>query len=141
MSTGSPVAVGPALHVVEHAPFAGLGDHDAVGAQLRRRAHELAAEGLGVGGVVERDVADPDAVGAQLGREVAHRGQDEGDLLLVVRDVGGLGHHLDHQHRVAPGVEVLQRGDLPVELVAQDEAEGAGHEAVAAGGRSLRWRR
>ena len=70
---------------------------------------------------------------AQLGREVAHGREDEGDLLRVVRDVGGLGHHLDHQDRVAARIEALEGRDLAVELVAQNEAEGARHPASAIG--------
>ncbi len=113
----------PALHVLQHAELARVRADDGRGAQPRRGAQHLAAEGVGVGLVVERDVLHPDAPRAQLGRKVPHGGEDKRDLLRVVRHVGALPHHLDHQHRVARRIEVGERGERMAALVAEDGAE------------------
>jgi hypothetical protein len=58
----------------------------------------------------------------QSGCEVPHRREDEGDLLLVMTDVGRFFPHLDHQHDVVAG-EVGERGDIARKVVAEQEAQ------------------
>ena len=111
--------------------FAGRGDEDGVGQVAARGAFQFAREGARVVGVVEPHVVDRHALRPELLGKVPHRRQDEGDLLLVVRDVGGLLRHLDHQHRVGGGVEAVEGRDRPGELVAEDEAEG-GYDSIQA---------
>ena len=115
----------PILHHRPDPPFAGLGHDDAVGLMTRDGPHQLAGEGAGIAGRIEADVIDGDAFRLQLGREVAHGGEQEGDLLLVMPDVGRLRPDLDHQDHVVLRVEVREAGDAAGELVAEHEAEGA----------------
>lgn len=127
----------PALHVLQHAPFARMRCHDARGAMVCGGAQHLAAEGLGVGRVVQPHMVDPHAAGGERAREVPHGGQHEDDLLRMVRDVGAFLLHLHQQHHVAFGIEPVERGKVARALVPQHHAQGgAGHA-----GASLRSRR
>ncbi len=112
----------PALHHLHHAPFAGFGDEDARWRMPCDGAPHFAGEGAGVGGIVEAHVIDGEAVTAEGFLEMAHGGEDEHQLLLVVLHVSGFFHHLHHQHGVA-GLTVTQRGDATGELIAQHDAE------------------
>ena len=103
--------------------FAGLGDDDPPCAMALFRPRDLAREGAGVFGIVERDIIDPHALPAKLRREMTHRGKHERDLLLVVRNVNRLLRDLRHQHDVA-GSEVGKGGNVARELVAEHEAQG-----------------
>jgi len=70
---------------------------------------------------------------AQRLGEVAHGRQEDGDAWLCAPDLGGLFHGLGHPHPVLRGIEAVEGGGLPVELVAQH------HDQVAhAGGASVR---
>ena len=62
------------------------------------RALQLAGEVTGITLVFETDIVDRQSARAQRRSKVPHGGEDEGDLLLVLVDVDGLGAHLDHQH-------------------------------------------
>ena len=97
-------------------------------------AAHFAGQRPDVGRIVKPDIVDPPAVGAQFLREVAHGGEDEGDLLLVVRHIGRLGRDFGHQHHIARAVTCLQGGQGGVELVAKDEDDLAGHPVALAGG-------
>jgi hypothetical protein len=51
---------------------------------------------------------------------VAHCGQDEGDLLLVMPDVGGLVGYLHQQQARRGGIGTLERRQAERQLVAKD---------------------
>jgi hypothetical protein len=51
---------------------------------------------------------DREAALTQRVAKVAHGREEEHQTLLVLRDVSGLVPRLDHQHRVAVGVEVVE---------------------------------
>jgi hypothetical protein len=115
----------PAPGVLEHPPLARPRDDDPPGFVPSHGAPQLAAEGPAVAGIVEGDVVDRDPLGAQPGREVAHRREQERDLLRVVRDVVRLGRDLGHQHHVAGRVEPVQGRHRPAQVVREQEAQGA----------------
>ena len=118
--------VGEGLERVAQAPLARLGDHDPLEGPLPQRAQQLAGDRTGVVRILVADIAHGDAARPQPLGEGPHAGENEGDLLLVVTDIGRLLPHLGHEDEVAGGVEVAQ-GRQPIlgELVAEDEAEGA----------------
>ncbi len=93
----------PILHHLPDPPLAGLGDDDARGRMTGHRPLQLAGEAAGVAGLGQADVVDRDALGFQFGREMAHRGEQERDLLLVVAHIGRLVPHLDQQDDIALG--------------------------------------
>ena len=72
----------------------------------RDRAAQLAVERVRVALVVEPHVVDAHAARAELLREVAHRREDEHELLHVVAHGAPLGLDLDEQHDVARRIEV-----------------------------------
>ena len=84
------------------------------------RANQFLGEAAAIARVVEGDVIDRRAPGAQRLGEVPHGREDEGDLLLVMPDVGAFLHRLDQQHHVAVG-KIPQAADREMELVAEDE--------------------
>ncbi len=60
-------------------------------------------------GLIEPLIVDGDAFFLQRPREMAHGGEDEGDLLRMMADVGGFLGDLGHDHHVAFDVQVLER--------------------------------
>jgi hypothetical protein len=98
----------PAAHVFEQPPFAGFGADDLVHAMRGRGPDHLAAQAVGVGGIVETAVIDGNPPRPQRLGEMAHRRQHQRDLVDVMRDVAALVHHLRHQDDVAGG-KVSQR--------------------------------
>ena len=70
-------------------------------------ALHFAGEGAGVGGIIEADVVDGEALCAQFACEVPHGGEDQRQLLLVMGDVACFLRHLHHQHGVA-GLVIAQ---------------------------------
>ena len=73
---------------------------------------EMGSYGIGVsrlvGGIIEADVVDGETIGAQFTCEVAHGGEDQRELLLVVADIGRLLRDLHHQDGVS-GLMIAQR--------------------------------
>ena len=65
-----------------------------------RRARDLGWERAGVLWAVEPNIVDTPAVRFEFAGEVTHRGEDEGDLLFMVRGVIGLACNLGHEHDV-----------------------------------------
>ena len=122
----------PSLHHLPDAPLAGLGDDDPVGFVPRDRSLEFSGERAGIARRIEAHIVDGDALGLQIGREMAHGREQESDLLLVVADIGRLLPHLDHENGVGVRVEIGERGNAAVKLIAEDEAERAlaGHPFV-----------
>ena len=117
----------PTAHVLQHAPLAGVGADDARGAVARGGPRHLARERAGVALVLQPDVLHAHAAGGQGAGEVAHGGEHQRDLLLVVADVGAFGPHLGEQHDVGFGVEVPQRRQGAGTLVAQHHTQRPGH--------------
>ena len=114
-----------------HAPFARLGDAHFARVMALAGARYLAGEAAGVGGVVEAHVIDLPAFGAQFRSEMAHRREDQHDLLLVVTHIGRLVPYLHHQDRGLTGGEAFETGESEGELVAEDRHKnGAGHAQV-----------
>ena len=90
-------------------PFAGLGDHDAsVGGRLQS-PQDLAVQRRGRLRIAQPHVTHVDPSLPQSLGELAHGGEDEDELLLVVGDIGRLVHHLRHQHGIACRVDVGER--------------------------------
>ncbi len=116
----------PPAHVPQHAPLAGVGADDARGPVPLDGPRHLAREGAGVLRVLQPHVLHPHAAGRDRPREVAHGGEHQRDLLLVVADVGAFGAHLGEQHDVVRGIEVGQRGQGAGALVAQHHAQRGG---------------
>ena len=64
---------------------------------------------------------------------MAHRGEQKGDLLLVVADIGRLGHHLDDENDGGGLVHRAQAGEIMAELIAEHGNED-GHTRRSGGG-------
>lgn len=64
-------------------------------------------DGMGVGRIVDLDVAHRHTASAQPDREAAHGRENQRDLLLVAPDVGRLVIDLGHED------EVVHRVDIP----------------------------
>lgn len=102
------------------APFAGLGHDDPFGCVAFDRAGDLAGKSARVVGIVQRDVIHCPSKRAQSLGMVSHRGENEGDLLLVVADISRFLGDLHHQHHRLGRIDVVERGDTGRELIAQD---------------------
>ena len=103
----------------------------AVGAVAAHGALDLAREAAAVAARVEPDVIDRPALVLQLGGEVAHRREDEGDLLLVMTDISGLVPHLHHQDDGPCRILPIEAGNIVTQLVAEDGHEGLHDRANA----------
>ena len=55
---------------------------------------------------------------------MTHCGKYQHQLLLVMPHIGGFILHLDHQYDIASTIKVLQRADIPAELITEHEPEG-----------------
>ena len=126
---------GPVLHLVPQPPFARLGHGDAVRAGVAQRVGHGGAQVGGGVGVVDAAIGDAPARRPQFGSEVAHRGKDQHQFLLVVVGVARLGRDLGHQHRVARRIGVAQGRDPRRQLVAEDQDQARlirGHRRASA---------
>ena len=83
------------------------------------RAGKFAGETAGIAAVRQFDVIDRPAGVLQLCGEVAHRGKDQRDLLLVVPDIGCLVPHLHHQDDGIVLGPAPDRGKVAGKLIAQ----------------------
>jgi hypothetical protein len=86
-------------------------------------ALHFAREAAAIVRLVERHIIDDKTARAKFVGEMAHGGEDERDLLLVMADVGRLVPHLHHQHDAVGGIAAVEAGDIVAKLVAED-----GHE-------------
>jgi hypothetical protein len=111
----------------DQAELAGFGRQDLGCSRGLGCAQKLAHDGARVLRIVEPGVADAPSRRLQPRRELAHRCEDEGDLLGVVGHVGRLGHDLGNDDRIGGAVGLAQRRDLLRELVAEDEDKAAHH--------------
>ena len=116
------------------APFVGFQIFEALAAVAGDQRVEVVRQRLAVGRVVDGEVVHGVAGGPQARREGAHGGEDGEDLLRVVEDVVGFLAHL-HEHVADRRVGAGEPGMLRVELVAEDQAQGARHARLP------RWRR
>jgi hypothetical protein len=114
----------------DQAEFSGFGRQHLRRAGLIRAAQKFPGDGARIVGIVETGVADAPALGLQRSGELAHGGEEEGDLLGVVGDVGRLVHHLRHDDRIAALVGLPQSRDLGGELIAEDEDKTA-HQGIS----------
>ena len=99
----------PFLHHLGHAPFARFGDGDLRRLVTLHGALHFGGERPRVRRIIERHIIDAKPLAAKLFREVAHGGEDQRQLLLVMIHVGGFFHHLHHQHHVSLGVTLERR--------------------------------
>ena len=104
-------------------PFAAFGDYNPAERLIVEGAVQFAGDGVGVGRIVDADVAHRDTARLKPQGEAAHGGEDQGDLLLVVSDVGGLVVDLGHQDDVPRRIETLQSGQTVGQLVAQHQTK------------------
>ncbi len=133
----------PIRHHLRHAPFAGLGHDHFGGAVAGDGALQFAGEAAGVRGVIEAHIVDADALSHERRREMAHGGEDEGDLLAMMLHIGRLAHHLGHEDNITRRIEALEAGDIARKLVAEDKAECCHAPVIPAAstfaGNSLTW--
>ena len=110
-------------------PFRRFGHHNAVRAMPRHRALDLGCEAAGIVGLVEAYIVDCQTALAERLGKVAHRRQHQYYFLLVMPDVGVFFHHLHHQDNVTAWIEVVQRGKVQRQLVAENNSQGIHDEA------------
>ena len=98
----------------------------------RNGPRNLAGKCARVGRVIKPDIVDPDTIGTQLLGEVAHRREDEHQLLAVMGDVSRFLLHLNHQDdlRGVSRTKVGQRGKVPCELIPKDEPDGSHTQSI-----------
>ena len=116
-----------------HPVFAGLGDDQPFGGQKAGGAGEFAGERLGVTRLIERGVVDGEPARPQRVAVVAHGGEENRDARLGRGDVFGVLGDLGHPDRIAGGIEAVERGGIGIELVAENQNEGA-HTGMETGG-------
>ena len=100
----------PAAHRRKDTVLAGFGQHKPFCAVPCHRARHLTGKAAAVGLVIKPDVIDGDAFLAKFVGKVAHRREQEGDLALVMADIGDFLDHLGHQHDIPFLVETGQPG-------------------------------
>ena len=104
-------------------PLAAFGHGHGVETPAVQRAGQFAGDGAGVVGIVDGDVSHRQPPGPQTLGVVSHGGEDQGDLLLVVADIGRLVAHLGHQKGVGGRVQPVQRAQIVRQLVAQHQSQ------------------
>ena len=104
-------------------PLAAFGHGHGVETAGVQRAGQFAGYGAGVVGIVDGDVSHRQPLGSQALGVVSHGGEDQGDLLLVVADIGRLVAHLGHQKGVGGRVQPVQRAQIVRQLVAQHQPQ------------------
>ena len=57
--------------------------------------------------------------------EMTHGGEEKRDASPMLRDVARLPTHLHHQHGIVVGIEAIERGAAPVELIPEDDNQMA----------------
>ncbi len=114
-------------------PLAALRDDDRAVGLIAQRPVQFADDGVGIVRVVDAHVAHDHPARLEPQGEAAHRGEDEGDLLLVVLDIGRFLHDFRHQDDVTLRVEIDQGGEIVGQLVAQHEAERAAGRRASLG--------
>ena len=100
----------PAAHRRKDTVLAGLGQDQPFGAVPCHRARHLTGKAAAVGLVIKPDIVDGDAFLAKFVGKVAHCREQEGDLALVMADIGDFLDHLGHQHDIPFLVETGQPG-------------------------------
>jgi hypothetical protein len=112
-------------------PVAGLGGQHLHGPGFRGPADQLAADRLAVVRIVQPRIGHPPALRAQGFGMVAHRRQDQRNLLRVVGDIVPLGHHLGHHHDIARRIGRAQRRQARRQLVAQHQHQARAYHGIA----------
>jgi hypothetical protein len=70
---------------------------------------------------MERNIIDPPSGLTKFVGKMTHRGEDEGDLLLVMADIDRLILKLGHQHEIARAIARDKTRKVRRELIAQDK--------------------
>ena len=110
---------------LQHPPVAGAGEHDLLRLMLSDGGAQAVGQRLRRAVVIEAAIEHRAALGALSVGEVAHGGEEQHQLFLVLAQIGRLLLRLGHQDRVARGVEAVERGAVGVELVAADHHKAA----------------
>ncbi len=109
-----------------HPIIAAFGHHQSLRAEFVDRGGQNRCEiGAAVATPVRSQCVVPDLVAAfaQIVAMMAHGGKEQHQPLFVAPDVRGLGLVLCHPDHVARRVVIIQRGQAPIELVAEHEHE------------------
>ena len=97
----------------------GAGEVSGLGIGFGHPAQDLRRQRGACFGVIEAGVGDGEALRAQMRREFSHGGQDEGDLLLMVRHMGAFCRDLCHHDDIPGGVGRAQGSEIVRQLVTQ----------------------
>ena len=129
----------PAFQHGAHAPFARFGDMDGARPVPLHRARDFAGEAAAIVRRVQLHIVDRPTEAAQPLRMMAHGGQDEGDLGLMMLHIGRLVGDLHHQDDAVLLVRSAQGGDVGRQLVAQNgnEQRAVGHSVGMTDGPSI----
>jgi hypothetical protein len=74
----------------------------------QERPAEFSCERAGIAFIIETHVVDTDTGGAKRFRKVAHRRENQDDLLLMMPHVGRFLVHLNHENDIAVAIDVAQ---------------------------------
>ena len=78
-------------------------------------------------------IVDAPARGLQFLGKVAHCGEDQRQLLLVMIDIARFGQHFGHQDHIAARIGSDQRRHPWRELIAKDQDQRAAHDRGSSG--------
>ena len=119
--------VPPALELLAKPPFARFGQDDALVRPLRQRPLDRVGETGAGPGLVEPVIDHPPSRRFQFGREMAHGGEDQGDLLAVMPDIACFADRLDHQDIGLARRGLAQAREVGAQLVAQHQYQVGHH--------------
>ena len=102
-------------------PLAAFGHHHRFISAVVQRPGQFAGDRAAVVRIVDAHIAHIDAPPLQPLGVIAYGGEDQGQLLLVMPDIGRLVANLGHQNRVDVRVQILQRRQVVRQLIAQHQ--------------------
>ncbi len=91
---------------------------------------QFAGDRTRIGGIVELAVAHVPAIVAQPGRELAHGGKDQRDLLGMMLNIARLVCDLGHDDDIAVPVRIGQSRQIKRQLIAQNQDQ-PGHQGTS----------
>ena len=90
-------------------PFAAFRHHHLPDGQIGQASMQFAGDRSAAVRIIDPDIANPHPAPLQTRREFAHGRKHEGQLLLVVFDIGRLVPDLGHQDHVLRRIQIAQR--------------------------------
>ncbi len=111
------------LDIDADAILTGFDDDDFFRLVALDRTGEFCGDAAAVAGVVERGVIDVVPGFLQIGAEMAHGGEEQGDALFVGPDVGAFRPGLDHPQDVVPLAGCGEGRASGIELITEDDDE------------------